>query len=94
VLRVLKSASESATVLVGSVVEYRVVATNIGDSPVYATDVLPGTATPIRIDGQPATLLLARDVIPVGSTYEPGSLRTETPGAVRLYRLSGDAPGS
>jgi len=87
-----KNADRSGTVYPGMTVNYHLVATNIGDQYAGPSGLTGEGGTAILIDGQPATVFLIRDEIPVGTRYVPGSLSTSRPNAFKLFRLPGDSP--
>lgn len=91
-IQLTKRADQAGSVLPGAVIKYHVVGTNIGDSPAGPTATAAPLGTPILIDGQPAVVLLIRDAVPPGTVYQPGSLTTSMPNAVRLFRLQADLP--
>ena len=92
VLSLTKTASYPGVVVPGTtVIDFTVNGTNIG-----AQDAQPvGTAAPaniaIVVNGAPASLVLIRDIVPAGTQYVQGSLQTAAAGALRLFRLPGDA---
>ncbi|QSI34422.1 DUF11 domain-containing protein [Variovorax sp. RKNM96] len=92
VLALTKSASYPGIVVPGSTrIDFTVSGTNIG-----ARDARPGNTaapagTPLLVNGTPASLLLVRDLVPAGTRYIAGSLQSTAAGAVRLFRLPGDA---
>lgn len=92
VLSLTKSASYPGVVVPGSSrIDFTVTGTNIG-----AQDAQPvGTAAPgntaIVVNGVPTSLVLIRDLVPAGTQYLAGSLQSTAAGAVRLFRLPGDA---
>lgn len=85
-----KKANKTGTVFADETIHYQLVATNIGDLPATPTATAALNATPILINGTPATVFLIRDLIPVSTTYVPGSLITSLPNTVKLFRLPGD----
>jgi uncharacterized repeat protein (TIGR01451 family) len=92
VLSLTKSASYPGLVVPGSTrIDFTVSGTNIG-----ARDARPGNTaapagTPVLVNGTPTALLLVRDLVPAGTRYIAGSLQSTAAGAVRLFRLPGDA---
>ncbi|MDQ3060026.1 MAG: hypothetical protein M3R45_10970 [Pseudomonadota bacterium] len=91
-VRLTKRADQAGTVLPGTLVNYHVVGTNIGDSPAGPTPMAGPQGTAILIDGVPATVLMMRDAVPPGTIYQPASLSTSMPEAIRLFRLPADPP--
>lgn len=77
-----------------SVVQFDIRGSNIGVQDALGTPSVTPVATPIVVDGTPRTLLLVRDLIPNGLQYVMGSLSSSANGALRLFRLPGDAPFS
>ncbi|WP_261803283.1 DUF11 domain-containing protein [Variovorax sp. PAMC26660] len=92
VLALTKSASYPGIVEPGNTrIDFSVSGTNIG-----ARDAQPGnTAAPagtrVTVNNTPTALLLLRDVVPIGTRYIAGTLQSTAAGAVRLFRLQGDA---
>jgi len=76
-----------------STLSYRVAASNIGNQSALGVTTSPNGAN-ILIDGIARSLVLIRDVVPVGMQYVFGSLTASNPNAIRLFRLPGDAPMS
>jgi large repetitive protein len=89
-----KQADQAATLAVGTIVNYRISASNIGDTDAAPVGVAGPSATPIIIDGAPASVVLIADRIPEGMAFVPGSLSGSSPDAQRLYRLPLDPPYS
>lgn len=90
VLSLIKSASYPGAVLPGTtIVDFKVNTTNIGNQDA-APSAATSDGTPILVDGSPRQLILVRDLVPQGTQYVAGSLKTATPGALRLFRLPGD----
>ena len=93
VLSLNKSAVYTSPLQAGlSRIDYTVRGINIGAQtalPTTSTAATGGTA--ITIDGAATSVLLLRDVIPTGTQYVAGSLQSSLPGALRLFRLPGDA---
>ena len=86
-----KSVSYSGLAQPGyTVLTYTINASNIGDTNAAPTGTVPGPVS-ILVDGQPRSLVLIRDKMPAGAQYVAGSLNTAMFGAVRLFRLPGDA---
>ena len=73
-----------------TVLTYTINANNIGNTTAAPTGTVPGPVT-VLVDGQPKSLVLIRDKIPAGAQYVAGSLNTAVYGALRLFRLAGDA---
>jgi uncharacterized repeat protein (TIGR01451 family) len=95
VIALVKSASYPGHVVPGQTrVDFTVTGTNIG-----ARDAVPGSTaapagTPVLVNGVPTSLVLVRDAVPAGTQYLVGTLQSTAAGAVRLFRLPGDAPFS
>lgn len=94
VIGITKSASEVGVVTPGKVVRYTIQATNVGATDATGAPTTGQAGAAIRIDGAAASVFLLRDAVPAGSSYVPGSLSTSTVGALKLYRLPGDATNS
>ncbi|MBO9644320.1 MAG: DUF11 domain-containing protein, partial [Pseudacidovorax sp.] len=93
VLNLIKSASYTAPLQPGvSRIDYTVNGYNVGNQAAQATSAAVPANTPIVVSGSPVNAILLRDVIPAGTTYVAGSLQASMPGALRLFRLPGDAP--
>ena len=73
-------------------VDFNIDAQNIGVRPATATATAGPAATPVMVNGAATSLVLLRDVLPAGTRYVAGTLRSAASGAVRLFRLPGDAP--
>lgn len=73
-------------------VDFEITGTNIGAHDARPSDAVAPSDTPLLVDGAPRALVLVRDLVPQGTRYIPGTLRTTAPGALRLFRLPGDAP--
>ncbi|MDP9908114.1 putative repeat protein (TIGR01451 family) [Variovorax boronicumulans] len=92
VLALVKSASHAGAVVPGSTrIDFSISGTNTG-----ARDAQPGgaaapTGTQVLVNGSPRSLLLLRDLVPTGTRYLAGSLQSTAAGAVRLFRMPGDA---
>ncbi|RDI25849.1 putative repeat protein (TIGR01451 family) [Pseudacidovorax intermedius] len=92
VLSLIKSASYTAPLQPGvSRIDYVVNGTNVGNQAAQATGTAVPANTPIVVDGSPVSAILVRDVLPAGTRYMAGSLQSSMPGALRLFRLPGDA---
>lgn len=95
VIAIVKSASYPGHVVPGQTrIDFAVTGTNIG-----ARDAVPGNTaapagTPVLVNGMPTALVLVRDAVPAGTQYLVGTLQSTAAGAVRLFRLPGDAPFS
>jgi len=93
-LQLSKSVSYSGAPQAGvTVLTYTVRANNIGNG-MASPDRLSSTPAPILVDGQPRALILIRDVVPTQLQYVAGTLQSNAAGAIRLFRLPGDAPFS
>ena len=87
-----KAVTYSGLAIPGStLLNYSVTANNIGNSDALPTGTLP-TSSSILVDGQPSSVLLMRDTLPVGTQYVAGSLQSAVVGALRLFRRASDAP--
>ncbi len=91
ILALNKTASYEGVLVPGSRLNYTVMGTNVGAGAVLPTPVTLPALGNILVDQQPASVILLRDVVPAGTQYIAGSLQTTFPGALRLFRLSGDA---
>ena len=93
VLSLTKSANYNGVIVPGtSRIDFTVNGTNVGGSnAVPTTQALPGPVA-ITVNGATVPLVVISDLIPVGTQYIANTLVTATPGAVRIYRLPGDAP--
>lgn len=91
ILALTKSASYDGLILPGrSRIDFTVTGANIGAGDAQPIDVgLPGP-TRILVDQRQTSLILIRDQIPAGTHYVAGSLQSSLPGAIKLFRLSGD----
>ncbi|WP_296223391.1 DUF11 domain-containing protein [Ralstonia sp. UBA689] len=94
VFALTKSASIRGGIVVpgNSRVDFTVKGVNIGTQPVQATGTAAAGATPITVNGTPASLILLRDQVPAGTQYIMGSLQSSATNALKLFRLPGDAP--
>ena len=95
ILALTKSARYDGLILPGrSRIDFTVTGNNIGAGEVLPTDVglsTSGTGTSkILVDQKPVSLILLRDKVPTGTHYVAGTLASSLPGAIKLYRLSGD----
>ena len=91
VITLSKSASFSGIMTPGTTtVVFQINANNIGVQNAAAVATADGV--PIVVNGVARTLLLVRDVIPVGLQYIPDSLQSQSLGALRLFRLANDPP--
>ncbi len=91
VMLLSKSAQYSGPVVPGQTrIDFNITATNVGGQDARPTGNLAPTGSALFVDGRPSTLVLLRDVIPVGAQYVVGSLQTTAAKAVRLYRRPGD----
>ena len=90
VVSLTKSASFPGQVIPGmSDIAFTVVGNSIGQQDAVPTLKVP-VGTPILVDGVPRTLVMIRDKIPAGTTYNIGTLQTAAGGALKLFRLPGD----
>lgn len=88
-LALTKSVRYSGPAQPGStILEYVVTASNVGRTSAEPTASAPDGSR-ILVDGMPRTLVLLRDFLPIGTQYVKGSLKTETAGALRLFRKPG-----
>ncbi len=95
ILALTKSARYDGLILPGrSRIDFTVTGNNIGAGEVLPTDAglsTSGTGTSkILVDQKPVSLILLRDKVPTGTHYVAGTLASSLPGAIKLYRLSGD----
>lgn len=90
ILALNKTASYDGVVLPGTRVNFSVTGSNIGAGDVLPTNNASGLSN-ILVDQRSANLILIRDLVPAGTHYVAGSLETTYPGAIKLFRLSGDA---
>lgn len=74
----------------GSKVDFNIDAQNIGVRAATPTATAGPAATPILVNGVATSMVLLRDVLPVGTQYIASTLRSAAWGAVRLFRLPGD----
>ncbi|MDB5879742.1 MAG: conserved repeat domain protein, partial [Variovorax sp.] len=92
VLAITKTAAFDGPLVPGaSKVDFSIDAENIGVRAATPTATAGPAATPIVVNGVATTLVLLRDVLPAGTRYISGTLRSAAWGAVRLFRLPGDA---
>lgn len=93
VISLVKSASYPGLIVPGVTrIDFTINSTNIGAQDAQPTgSAVPGPAA-IMVNGVAASLVLVRDLIPAGTDYIAGTLQSSAAGAVRLYRLRGDAP--
>ncbi|MCL2463467.1 MAG: DUF11 domain-containing protein [Micrococcales bacterium] len=93
VISLVKSASYPGVIVPGTTrIDFTVTGTNIGARDAQPTGTAaPGMAT-ITVNGAKTQLVLVRDLVPAGTQYLAGTLRTQAAGALRLFRLPGDAP--
>lgn len=93
VLSIVKTAAFDGPLVPGaSTLDFSIAAENVGVRAAAATSTAGPAATPIVVNGLPTSLVLLRDVLPPGTRYVAGTLRSAASGAVRLFRLPGDAP--
>jgi len=92
VISLVKSASYPGVIVPGSTrIDFTVKGSNIGAQDAQPTgSAVPGPSA-IRVNGVASSLVLVRDLIPEGTVYVAGTLQSTAAGAVRLYRLPGDA---
>jgi len=92
VLSLTKSASYSGLVIPGSSnITFNIVGASIGWQGVAPSATAPGSlATPILYNGAARSLVLIRDTIPAGTTYNPGSLQSTAAGAILMCRVAND----
>lgn len=92
VLAITKTAAFDGPLVPGTgKVDFNIDAQNIGVRAAVAAATAGPAATPILVNGVATSLVLLRDVLPTGTRYIEGTLRTTAAGAVRLFRLPGDA---
>jgi len=92
-LTLTKTASYPGQVISGLTdVSFTIIGNNIGAQDALPTAIAAPGGTPIMLNGAPATLVLVRDLIPAGTRYNANSLQTTAGGAIKLFRLPGDAP--
>lgn len=95
VLTLRKSASYGGFVIPGSTeIHFTIEGTSIGAHDAAPVAAIAPLGTPILVDSAPRTLVLIRDLVPAGLRYIDNSLQTAAPGAIKLFRLPGDAPYS
>ncbi|WP_422097591.1 hypothetical protein [Variovorax sp.] len=91
-LSLVKSASYPGFVVPGQTrIDFTVSGTNIGAQDAKPSGIVAPTNTPLLVDRVPMALVLIRDKVPEGTQYIVGSLQTAAAGAIKLYRLPGDA---
>lgn len=91
VMTLTKSASYPGVVLPGSTdITFTVTGASIGAQDAGPT-AAAFPATNIVVDGTPRTLVLIRDLIPDGTSYNAGTLSSTPTGALKLFRVAGDA---
>ncbi|WP_435505355.1 hypothetical protein [Variovorax sp. RHLX14] len=91
VLAITKTAAFDGPLVPGaSKVDFNIDAQNIGVRAATPTATASPAATPIVLNGVATSLVLLRDVLPVGTQYIAGTLRSAAWGAMRLFRLPGD----
>ena len=93
VISLVKSASYPGVLVPGTTrIDFTVKGSNIGAQDAQPTgSAVPGPSV-ITVNGVASSLVLVRDLVPVGTIYLAGTLQSTAAGAVRLYRLPGDAP--
>jgi len=92
VLTLAKSASYPGVIEPGTTrIDFSVAASNIGARDARPVAAAAPAGTPVLVNGAPTSLVLLRDVVPAGTRYIAGSLQSTAAGALRLYRLPGDA---
>lgn len=92
VLALTKSASYPGIVEPGTTrIDFSIAGTNIGARDAQPGNTVAPAGTPVLVNGTPTSLLLLRDVVPTGTRYIAGTLQSAAAGAVRLFRLQGDA---
>ncbi|MEJ1167111.1 hypothetical protein V9K97_25730 [Variovorax sp. CCNWLW186] len=91
VISITKSASYPGVIVPGQTrIDFSVSGTNIGARDAQPANVAAPTGTPVLVNGAPTSLVLVRDLIPVGTQYIAGTLQSTAAGAVRLFRMPGD----
>ncbi|MEB0138203.1 MULTISPECIES: OmpA family protein [unclassified Undibacterium] len=92
-LSLTKSASYSGLLIPGvSDIGFTVTANSQGSQIAQPNASAGALATAITVNGMPQSLILLSDVVPVGTQYNSASLQTNVTGALRLFRVAGDAP--
>ncbi|RZL56823.1 MAG: DUF11 domain-containing protein, partial [Variovorax sp.] len=92
IVSIVKTASFDGPLVPGAgKIDFHLEAQNIGVRAAAATATAGPAAMPIRVNGVPTSLVLLRDMLPAGTRYVAGTLRSAAAGAVRLFRLPGDA---
>lgn len=87
-------ASTGAPVRGTSTLDFTLTATNLGTDPAAPTGTAGATATPVKVNGVARSYVLIRDMVPAGTQYVMGTLRSSIASGVALYRLAGDEPFS
>ena len=91
---VTKQVDRSGPVVPGTTLSYRIRLENGGGAPAGPVAQAGPAGAPIQIDGGPVTVFLVSDVLPAGVAYVPGSLASDMPGGLHLFRLRGDPASS
>ncbi|MDB5939412.1 MAG: conserved repeat domain protein, partial [Polaromonas sp.] len=94
VMTLTKSASYPGLVIPGTTdITFTVTGASIGAQDAGPTSKAATAAltSDIVVDGVPQTLVLIRDLIPAGTTYNAGTLSSTPAGAIKLFRKAGDA---
>ncbi|MDB5743498.1 MAG: conserved repeat domain protein [Polaromonas sp.] len=92
VLSLTKSANYPGVLVPGATrIDFTVTGTNIGAQDAQPASTAAPANTAIFVNGAPFSLVLVCDMIPGGTQYIPGTLQTTAAGAMRLFRLPGDA---
>ena len=91
VLTLTKSGSYPGQIVPGtSDIIFTVLGNSIGAQDAKPVATAGPAAASILVDGSPRTLLLLRDMVPVGTRYNEGSLTSSAMGAIKLFRLASD----
>ena len=92
VLSLTKSASYSGQIIPGiSDIAFTINGASVGAQDVRSSHTAAPLGTPITVNGAPMALVLIRDNIPAGTAYNPNTLQSLAAGAIKLYRVAGDA---
>ena len=95
VISLVKSASYPGVIVPGATrIDFTINGTNIGARDARPTGLAAPGGETITVNGAKTSLVLVRDRVPAGTQYLAGTLRTSAAGALRLFRLPGDAPFS
>lgn len=93
VLSLNKSAVVRGFIVPGqSQIDYTIAVANVGAQDAQPTgSMLPGPVS-LSVNGSPNSLVIIRDLVPAGTSYVAGTLQSTAAGAIKLFRLPGDAP--